>query len=142
MFRSLKRMFIIYDNTYYKSSIDHFPTKIYKANSSYNNVSALNNNYSFLGIIKRVPHYINENNEVFVKDETKYDYYVYVSNWCNLYKMPYTMINPQRFCPLKLKNNRYFYDYREYDTYQYDTQKKQVYYKGVYDPKTKIIKIC
>lgn len=143
MFRSMKKLSIIYDNAYYKSTVDYFPTKIYKANSnSYNNLGTINNNYSFLGVIKRVPHYINENDEIFIKDENKYDYYIYVSNWCKLYKMPYTMINPQKFCPLKLRNKRYFYDYREFDTYYYDETIKQVYYKGKYDSKNQIIKMC
>lgn len=137
MFRSMKRLSIIYDNTYYKSTIDYFPTKIYRINSN-----TINNNYSFLGVIKRVPHYINDNDEVFIKEENKYDHYKYVSNWCNLYKMPYTIINPQKYCPLKLKNKRYFYDFREFDTYHYDIDKQQVYYQGRYDPKNKIIKTC
>lgn len=137
MFRSMKRLSIIYDNTYYKSTIDYFPTKIYRINSN-----TINNNYSFLGVIKRVPHYINDNDEVFIKEENKYDHYKYVYNWCNLYKMPYTIINPQKYCPLKLKNKRYFYDFREFDTYHYDIDKQQVYYQGRYDPKNKIIKTC
>ena len=140
MFRSMKRLSIIYDNAYYNSTINHFPTKIYKIKSdSYNSVNTINHNYSFLGVIKRIPHYINENNEIFIKDETTYDCYKYVSNWCNLHKMPYTIINPQQYCPLILKNKKYFYDYRKFDTYCYNEEKKQVYYKGKYNPKNKMI---
>lgn len=144
MFRTMKRLSIIYDNSYhYKRIIQQFPTKVYKINmNNHKKVNNITKYYAFLGVIKRVPHYINENNEIFIKNENEYDHYEYVSNWCNLYKMPYTLIKPQIFGPLKLKNKRYFYDFREYDTYYYDVMKQQVYYQGRYDPKTNIIKIC
>ena len=133
--RSLKCLSIIYENSYYyKSTMHQFPTKIYHVDNQ------INYKYAFLGIIKQVPHYINEQNEVFIKDENKYQYFKYVSHWCNLNKMPYSLINPQRFRQLQLENEKYFYDSREYDTYYYDVTKQRVYYKGRYDPKSKMIK--
>lgn len=99
------------------------------------------NKFHFFGVMKQKHHYINNLNELFIKDENYLNEYKYVLQWCNFKKMPYNTCGPQQYKSLSLNNKEYFYDYKHLDTYKYDEQNKKIKYVGKYYEKFNMIRL-
>lgn len=89
--------------------------------------------FTFLGMIKQKPHFINPYYEAYEMNfHGRLDY---CADWLEDHKMLWTD-DPINYRLITINNRDYFYDLTDYDSYTYDYDKQIVIPTGIYCPNT------
>ena len=128
--------------TNFKNSIHHRPLSALtlEYNTPPPNFTMLNimeDKFQYLGLIKNMPHFLNNKNEVYCRfdDEIEYEH---VADWNDEYKMLWTE-NPIIYKLHIHKNIKYFYDVEFCDAYTYCYKKHIVIPIGTWNKMEKKI---
>ena len=89
--------------------------------------------FTFLGMIKQKPHFINPYYEAY--EMNLYGRLDYCADWLDDHKMLWTD-DPINYRLITIKNKNYFYDLTDYDSYTFDYDKQLVIPTGTYCPFT------